>query len=109
MQHHNIYPRKDKEKIPDSRIFDLFKKQVKIDCLYLRTVLIGGNAYIIFSDLIGRAQNQLLIEALECIIISFILIFLQLYLQKNWEDHRLPFKMKDNKSNYLFKKKRGPN
>lgn len=37
------------------------------------------------------------------------MIILQLYLKKNWEEHRLPFKMKDTKSNYLFKKKRLPN
>jgi len=50
-----------------------------------------------------------LIQCLECIIISIIEIIIQIYFYKNWEAHRLPFKMKDNKSNYLFKKKKGPN
>ena len=90
-------------------MFDLYKKQVKIDIMLIRTVLIFGNAAILFMDLAKRKANQLFIETLECIIISVIMIFLQIYFHNNWEDNRLPFKMKDTKSNYLFKKKKDPN
>ena len=71
--------------------------------------MIFGNIYLIYAELFDRAANQLLIACMECIILSLIMIIIQIYLLKNWEDHRLPFKMKDNKSNYLFKKKRSPN
>jgi hypothetical protein len=37
------------------------------------------------------------------------MVLLQLYILRNWEEYRLPFKMKDNKANYLFKKKHLPN
>ena len=36
------------------------------------------------------------------------MVLLQLYILRNWEEYRLPFKMKDNKANYLFKKKNIP-
>ena len=41
---------------------------------------------------------------MESIIISIILIILQVMILKNWEEYRLPFKMKDVKANYLFKR-----
>ena len=37
------------------------------------------------------------------------MVLLQLYILRNWEEYRLPFKMRDNKANYLFKKKHLPN
>lgn len=64
---------------------------------------------MIATYLIKYDPTQLMIQCLECIIISVIEIILQIYFQRNWEAHRLPFKMKDNKSNYLFKKKKSPN
>jgi hypothetical protein len=103
MQHFQNYPRKDHEKVPDTRVFDLYKKQVKIDIALIRPTLIVGNIVIIAVALAKRSASQLLIETIENIIISIAMIFLQMYFLKNWEDHRLPFKMKDNKSNYLFK------
>lgn len=109
LQHYMISPRKPDEFIPDNRQFELYRKQVKIDCILIRPVLIIGNIIIIATYLIKLAANQLLIECLECIILSIVEIILQIYFLKNWEAHRLPFKMKDNKSNYLFKKKKGPN
>jgi len=46
---------------------------------------------------------------MENILISMLLILLQWLIRKNWEEYRLPFKMKDTKSNYLFKQKKLPN
>lgn len=36
------------------------------------------------------------------------MLYLQFNIKKNWEDHKLPLKMKDIKANYLFKKKNPP-
>ena len=36
------------------------------------------------------------------------MMYLQVNIINNWEDHKLPFKMKDAKSNYLFKQLRYP-
>ena len=111
MQHYAIHPRKEEEQVPDRRVFSLFRKQVWIDCLLVRPVLIFGNAFLLYSELLGQERSQLLICCLECIILSVWLIILQLYFYnaKNWEAHRLPFKMRDTKANYLFKYKRVPN
>lgn len=88
----------------------MFEFQVKVDVFVLRPVLIIGNIVtIIVGEYYVGEPKQFLICLLECIIISIVEIILQLYLKKNWEEHRLPFKMKDTKSNYLFKKKRSPN
>lgn len=37
------------------------------------------------------------------------MIILQILIKRDWEAHRLPFKMKDTKSNFLFKAKKLPN
>lgn len=37
------------------------------------------------------------------------MIYLQQNIYRNFEDHKLPFKMKDTKANFLFKEKRNPN
>ena len=36
------------------------------------------------------------------------MLYLQFHLARNWEDHKLPFKMRDTKANYLFKERRPP-
>jgi len=46
---------------------------------------------------------------MECILISIVMMYLQTNIMKNWEDHKLPFKMKDTKANYIFKELRLPN
>ena len=39
---------------------------------------------------------------------SILMLYLQTHVKRNWEDHKLPFKMKDTKANYLFKEYRYP-
>jgi len=48
-------------------------------------------------------------QSIECIIISLLMIILQILIKRDWEEHRLPFKMKDAKSNFIFKAKKLPN
>jgi hypothetical protein len=99
-----MVPRKSFEMKPDNRILNLYKKQVAIDFIFIRLILIGGNSFLILTNFINQSPFQLFIQSMECIIISIILIILQIMLLKNWEAYRLPFKMKDVKANYLFKR-----
>jgi hypothetical protein len=71
-----ITPRKPEEFIPDNRQFAIYKKQIKIDIPIIRPVLIIGNIIIIATYLVKLAANQLLIECLECIILSIVEIIL---------------------------------
>jgi len=80
-----------------------------VDLILVRLVLIFGNAYLIYSDFMNRTIFQLMIEAVEGILISVLMVFLQLIVLKNWEEYRLPFKMKDTKANYLFRALKPPN
>jgi hypothetical protein len=57
LQHYNIHPRKPEEMIPDTRVFEVYKKQVRIDIAGIRPILIFGNIYIIWAELIDRAEN----------------------------------------------------
>lgn len=57
MQHYNIHPRKPEEMIPDTRVFEMYKKQVRIDLVGIRPILIFGNAYLIYAELIDRPEN----------------------------------------------------
>lgn len=41
-------------------------------------------------------------------VLGFLMIGMQIYILLKWEQLKLPFKMKDVKSNYLFKKRRYP-
>lgn len=75
----------------------------------MRIPLIIGNVILNISSLANLPPTQLFIETIDNIIISIIMVLLQLYILRNWEEYRLPFKMKDNKANYLFKKKHLPN
>ena len=99
-----MVPRKFVDMKPDNRILNLYKRQVVIDFIFIRLILIGGNSFLILSTFINQSPFQLFIQSMECIIISIILIILQIMLLKNWEEYRLPFKMKDVKANYLFKR-----
>lgn len=93
----------------DTRIFDAFQKQMRIDFIFSRLVLLVGNAAIIFVALDGQALNQMFIQCAECMFLSLIMMYLQQNILRNWEDHKLPFKMKDQKANFLFKQMRAPN
>lgn len=95
--------------IKDLRIYKMFVTQMKIDFLFIRFVLIAGNLFLLATDYIKREPFQLMIQAAESVLISIIMMYLQTNIVKNWEDHKLPFKMKDTKANYLFKELRLPN
>ena len=56
-QHYQNYPRKDFEKVPDTRVFDLYKRQVKIDIGLIRPTLIIGNILVIAIGLAKRSAN----------------------------------------------------
>lgn len=108
VQHPSAYPRKDAKRVPDSRILDMFRKQIKVDFLAIRLPLITGNAIMILIHFIKYSPTQLYIEVLECILLSLLEICLQIVILRKWEEYQLPFKMKDTKANYIFKQKRAP-
>lgn len=103
--------------VPDTRVPDIFKLQVKVDFACIRTVLIIGNAVLLALWMMpgednGNYKHQLdqqMMQSIEAIIISLLMIILQIIIKRDWEEHRLPFKMKDTKSNFLFKPKKLPN
>jgi hypothetical protein len=82
---------------------------MKIDFIFIRGVLIAGNLFLIAFDYAQREITQLQICAIECILMAFLMMGLQWHVYKKWEEHKLPFKMKDVKANYLFKQLRYPN
>ena len=47
--------------IKDTRIYNMFKKQMKIDFIFIRFVLLGGNLYLLATDYINQPINQLVI------------------------------------------------
>lgn len=71
-----------------------------------RVMLIPVNFALILRPFLaqGLTLSQLHIQAMECVVISVVLLATQAVLLTNWEAHRLPYKMKDAKSNFLFKK-----
>jgi len=103
--------------VPDSRVPDLYNFQVKIDFAGIRTVCIFGNAVLLALWMMpgednGNFKHQLdqqMMQSIEMIIISLLMIILQILIKRDWEAHRLPFKMKDTKSNFIFKAKKLPN
>ena len=92
----------------DLRIFTMFKTQVKVDFIFIRLVLIAGNLFLLIHTYIFMKPFQLQVQLFESILLSIVMMYLQTHILKNWEDHKLPFKMKDTKSNYLFKQLRLP-
>lgn len=61
LQHYQIYPRKPEDFIPDNRVFNLYKQQVKIDLVGIRPILIIGNIYLLATYLIQKEPTQLMI------------------------------------------------
>lgn len=96
------------EPVADLRIYNLFKHQMLVDFILIRTPIISGCLYCLATDFTATKLNQLEIQAYESIIASFLMMFLQGYIKKTWEDQKLPFKMRDTKANYLFKPLRYP-
>jgi len=89
----------------------MFKFTVKVDFIFIRMVLIAGNLFLLIMDYIHdpiKRWKQIQVCLIESIIICIVMMYLQTHILKNWEDHKLPFKMKDTKSNYLFKQLRLP-
>ena len=109
VQHPHMTPRKTWDMIPDNRVISTFRKQIVFDYI-MRLVLIGGGAYILLPFLMDEVTvAQVHIAALECIILSVIMIMLQAHILYSWEEQRLPFKMRDNRANYLFKRAKAAN
>lgn len=96
------------ERVADLRIYNLFKHQMLVDFAVIRLPLIAGCLYCLATDFTTTKLNQLEIQAYESIIASFLMMFLQGYIKKTWQDQKLPFKMRDTKANYLFKPLRYP-
>jgi len=109
VQHPSAYPRKQKDRQPDIRVFDLFKSAVKIDLLAIRLPLIIGNSLMCLTYFLDLSASQLYVQVLESIAISFIVMFCEYCIWKNWEEYRLDIKMKDTKANYLFINPKVPN
>ena len=89
-------------------MFDLFKKQLKIDFIFIRLVNIVGNIFLLAFDYAQRDVSQLQMCAIESLIMAVLMMVLQWTLYKKWDECKLPFKMKDTKANYLFKQLRFP-
>ena len=55
-QHPASVPRPSKKElmVPDNRIFDLFKKQIVVDFIFIRLILIGGNTFLILTQFINQ-------------------------------------------------------
>jgi len=47
-------PSKKEQMVPDNRIFDLFKKQIVVDFIFIRLILIGGNTFLILTQFINQ-------------------------------------------------------
>lgn len=94
--------------IPDLRIYAMFRKQVLVDFVFIRSVMIGGNIFLLAFDFAHTEMNQLEMCAIEGLILGVLMMGLQWLVLKHWDDHKLPFKMKDTKANYLFKQIRYP-
>lgn len=81
--------------VPDNRIHDLFKEQVKIDLIFIRIVMIIGNIILLTVPMADQRLNQLHVACIECIIFGFLMTGMQVFLYKKWEQNKLPVKMKD--------------
>ena len=62
------------EPIEDTRIKDMFKKQMKIDLIFVRFIIIAGNIFLLVTDYIHKTINQLRIQAMEGILISVLMM-----------------------------------
>lgn len=59
VQHPNAYPRKPRDRVPDTRVFDMYKYGVKLDLLFVRLPLILGNTIMCAVWFIGEPASQL--------------------------------------------------
>ena len=109
VQHPSAYPRKAKDRKPDTRVADLYKKAVKIDLILIRFPLILSNSVMCLTYFLELSASQLYVQVLESIAISFIVMFCQWNIWRHWEEYRLDVKMKDTKANYLFISPKVPN
>jgi hypothetical protein len=109
VQHPSAYPRKPRDRVPDTRVFELYKRGCKLDLLFVRLPLILGNTIMCAAWFIGEPASQLYVQVLECIAISTIVMFCQWNIWRHWDEYRLDMKMKDNKANYLFISPKAPN
>lgn len=82
----------------------MFKLQIKIDLAFIRSVMIIGNIIISAVFLPSEDLNQLHIVTSENIVFGVLMTAMQLLILKNWEELKLPFKMRDQKANYLFRR-----
>jgi len=73
--------------VPDNRVHNCFKKQVAIDFALTRVILIAGGLFIL-KPFLSQATPvaQVHVAAMECVIVSFLMIFLQTYVLVNWEE-----------------------
>ena len=109
VQHPNAYPRKPKDRVPDTRVFDLYRKAVKLDLWTMRLPLVLGNTYMCLAYFMPLPASQLYVQVLESIAISIIVMFCQWNIWRHWDEYRLDIKMKDTKANYLFISPKVPN
>lgn len=86
----------------------MFKKQVKLDFLFIRSVMVGGNIFLLAFSFAHTELNQLEMCSIESLIMGVLMMAMQWQVLRSWDDLKLPFKMKDTKSNYLFKQIRYP-
>lgn len=77
---------------------------MKIDLALIRSVMIIGNIVISAVFLSTQEINQLHVVTYENIVFGVLMTALQLLILKNWEELKLPFKMRDQKANYLFRR-----
>jgi hypothetical protein len=79
-----------------------------VDFAFIRVPLMLGGLILLVTEYVNYEVNQLQIHAMELLITGAIMIGLQIYLLRTWEEQQLPFKMRDTKHNYLFKNLRFP-
>jgi hypothetical protein len=53
-QHPAMVPRKTFEMLPDNRVLNLYKKQLRVDFIGIRLVTIAGNTFLILSTFIKQ-------------------------------------------------------
>ena len=60
-QHPGMVPRKNFEMKPDNRIITLYKKQIWVDFIFIRFILIAGNVFLILGTFVNMTPFQLFI------------------------------------------------
>lgn len=75
------------EPTPDMRVYNLFKKQITIDFIFIRGIMIVGNIVLIAVDYAQREVTQLQICAIESLMMAVLMMALQWHVYKRWEEH----------------------